>query len=233
MLDGAADAGDRRRNHVAPVGDRGRAEHDHEFRTKAEQFLDRGLQRRLVMRHATLGNDGGAGRRQPLRRDAKGLLHHFRRQPRQQGRDDSDPLDDIGRDPQRATAGRLDRGVAQSCFNAERNELDRRDHLALDHRLVGGKRGKGDGFIDAVDAVDLGAVDHQHAGLGRKQVGAAGKGALDIDAVTGDGLRDAGGGDVLGDVTIFQPHHHDFLDARAGQRLDLGVTDRGAFLEHQ
>ena len=87
MLDGAADARDRRRDHVAPVGDRGGAEHDHELRAETEQFLDRSLERRLVMRHAALGHDGGAGRRQPLRRYPQGLFHHLRRQPRQQGRD--------------------------------------------------------------------------------------------------------------------------------------------------
>ncbi|MGY4334208.1 hypothetical protein ACVWWG_008625 [Bradyrhizobium sp. LB7.2] len=42
MLDLAADPGDGCRNHVAAVGDRRRAEHDHEFSAKGEQFLDRG-----------------------------------------------------------------------------------------------------------------------------------------------------------------------------------------------
>jgi len=34
------------------------------------------------------------------------------------------------------------------------NELHGCDHLAFDHRLEGGQRGKGDGLIDVVDAVD-------------------------------------------------------------------------------
>ena len=85
----------------------------------------------------------------------------------------------------------------------------------FDHRLEGGKRRKGNGFIDAVDAVDRGAVHHQHAGPGREQIGAAGKGALDIDAVAGDRLRDAGRGDVFRDVAVLQPDHDDFLDAGA------------------
>jgi hypothetical protein len=61
---------------------------------------------------------------------------------------------------------------------------------------------KGDGFVDAVDAVDRGAVDHQHAGFRREQIGAAGEGALDMHALAGDRLRDAGGRDVLGDVAL-------------------------------
>ena len=95
------------------------------------------------------------------------------------------------------------------------------------------ERRKSDGFVDAVDAVDRGAIDHQHAGLRRKQIGAAGEGALDIDALAGNRLRDAGGGVVFGDVALLQPHHDDFLDARLVERLDLGRADRGALLEHQ
>ena len=95
------------------------------------------------------------------------------------------------------------------------------------------QRRKGDGFVDAVDAVDRGAIDHQHAGARREQVGAAGKGALDIDAVAGDGVRDAAGGDVFGNVALLEPDHDDFLDAGLVERLDLGRADRGALLQHQ
>ena len=111
--------------------------------------------------------------------------------------------------------------------------LDGRDHLAFDHRLEGGERRESNGFIDAVDAVDRGAIHHQHAGLRREQIGAAGKGALDIDALAGDRLRDAGGRDVFGDVALLQPHHDDFLNAGLVERLDLGRPDRGALLQHQ
>ena len=73
--------GDRRRNHVAPVGDRGSAEHDHQFRAETEQFLDRRRQRGLVMRHAALGDDGGARGRQPLRRHPQGFSTTFGASP--------------------------------------------------------------------------------------------------------------------------------------------------------
>ena len=233
MLDGAADPGDSRRNDVAPVGNRRRPEYDHQLRREPEQFRDRSLKRRLLVRYAAFGHDGGAGGGQPLRRHPQGFLDHFLRQPRQQGRDDPDPLDDIGRDPQRPAAARRHSGVAQLRLDAEGNEFDRRDHLAFDHRFEGGKRGKSDCFIDAVDTVHLGAIHHQHTGFGREQIGAAGKGALDMDAIADDGLCDAGGGDVFGDVAVFEPHDHDFLDARAVQRLDLCGADRGALLQHQ
>ncbi len=99
--------------------------------------------------------------------------------------------------------------------------------------LKADERRKGDGFVDAVDAVDRSAIDHQHAGLRREQVGAAGEGALDIDTLAGNGLRDAGGGHVFGDVALLQPHHDDFLHAGLVERLDFRGTDRGALLEHQ
>jgi len=54
-----------------------------------------------------------------------------------------------------------------------------------------------------------------------------------MDAVAGNRLRDTGSSDVFGDVTLFEPHHDDFLDAGAPERLDLGGTDRGALLQHQ
>src|SRR5207253_7079619 len=48
-----------------------------------------------------------------------------------------------------------------------------------------------------------------------------------------NGLRDAGGGDVLGDVALLQPHHDDLFDTRLLERLDFSRADRGALLEHQ
>ena len=57
MLDLAADLFERRRNHVAPVGDRGCSEHDHQFGAEPEQFLDRRGKRRLLVRHAAFGDD--------------------------------------------------------------------------------------------------------------------------------------------------------------------------------
>src|SRR5262249_7207684 len=83
------------------------------------------------------------------------------------------------------------------------------------------------------DAIDRSAIDHQHAGTRRKQVGAAGEGALDIDAFAGDGLCDRSRGSVLGDVAWLQPHDDDVLDAGLLERGDFGRADRGALLQHQ
>ena len=233
MLDGAPDARYGRRNDVAPVRDRRGPEYDHQLRTEPEQLLDCELKRRLFMWHAALADDGRASGSEPLRGNSQSLVHHFRRQPRQQRRDNTDAFDDIRGDPQRAAACSSHRGIAQLRFHPERNELHGCNHFAFDHRLVGGQRCKRNRFVDGVDAVDLVAVHHQHARLAREQIGAACKGALDVDTLARDGSRDAGGGDILGDLALLKPHHDDFLDPGAVQRLDFGGTDRGALLQHQ
>jgi hypothetical protein len=45
----------------------------------------------------------------------------------------------------------------------------------------------------------------------REQIGAAGEGAIDMHALAGDRLRDAGRRDVFGDVARFEPRHDDSL----------------------
>ena len=63
-----------------------------------QHLVERLRQRRLLVRHAPLGDDPGAGRRQPLLRDPQRLVDHLGGKPRQQGRDDADLLDPVGRD---------------------------------------------------------------------------------------------------------------------------------------
>ena len=197
MRDGPPDAGDGRRDHVAAVGDRRGAEHDDELGAKAEQVLDGSGQRGLLMRHAALGDDGRARRRQTLSGDPQRLVDDLRSQPGQDGRHDADALDDIGRDPQRTLSGRRHGGIAQAALDAEWNELDGADHLAFDHRLERRQGREGDRLIDLVDAIDGGAVDDQHAGLRRKQIGAPGEGAIDMNALARHHLGDVSGGLVL------------------------------------
>ena len=66
MLDAAADRLDRGRDHVAPVGDGGGAEHHHQLGALLQHLVDRLGERALLVRHPALGDDLGAGRRQPL-----------------------------------------------------------------------------------------------------------------------------------------------------------------------
>ena len=90
----------------------------------------------------------------------------FGREAREQGRDHTDLSDAVGRDAQQRSRIVRDRErrIALRSRNGERNDLDGRDHLARNHRLVGRKRRERDGFINLVEAIDPGLVDHQHAG---------------------------------------------------------------------
>src|SRR6185437_3283254 len=81
------------------------------------------------------------------------------------------------------------------------------------------------------DAVDRGAVDHQHPRARGKQIGAAGEGALGQDALAGDGPGDRGGRHVLGNLALLEPHHDDLFDAGILQRFDLARADGRAFLQ--
>ncbi len=57
MLDAPADRLDRGRDHVAPVGNGGGAEHDHELGALAQHLVDRLGERACLVRHAALGDD--------------------------------------------------------------------------------------------------------------------------------------------------------------------------------
>ena len=92
MLDRAADRFDRRRDHVAPVGDRRGAEHDDQLGAGSCSTSSIALRERaLLVRHAPLGDDGGAGRRDARSRVTCSVFSiTFGGKPRQQRRDDAD-----------------------------------------------------------------------------------------------------------------------------------------------
>ena len=60
MLDAPADRRDRGGDDVASVGNGGRPKHDDELGALPQHLLDRGCERALLMRHATLRDDAGA-----------------------------------------------------------------------------------------------------------------------------------------------------------------------------
>ncbi len=70
-------------------------------------------------------------------------------------------------------------------------------------------------------------------GVFRKQVGAAGERALDMDTRPRHGLGDLGRGLVLRDVARLEPRHDDVLDPGRFQRRNLRRPDQRALLQHE
>ncbi len=118
--------------------------------------VDGAGERRLLVRHALLGDDAGAGRRDARGGDLQRLVDHLRRQTRQQRRDDADLLDRIRRDADDRLGARRfgHRLVARGGGDGEGDDLHRRDHLAFHHRLERRQRRQRHRFVDAVEAVD-------------------------------------------------------------------------------
>ena len=83
MLDPAADRFQSRRDHVAAIGDGGSAEHDGHFRAGLEHLIQSARERLAFMRYPALGDDRGAGRRQPVGGNLERLLDDFGGEPRQ------------------------------------------------------------------------------------------------------------------------------------------------------
>ncbi len=77
MIDDAAGRFDRGGNDIAPVGDGRRTEHQHKLRTRLEQVGDGSGDSLVIVRHAPLGQNAGAGRRQAACRHLQRLLHHL------------------------------------------------------------------------------------------------------------------------------------------------------------
>ncbi|MEE3070691.1 MAG: hypothetical protein VX378_06280 [Pseudomonadota bacterium] len=81
------------------------------------------------------------------------------------------------------------RGAAQVCGrHPVCDDLDRRDHAPLPHLLIGRDRGAGDHGIDAVQGVDLVAVDQRHTRFRCQQVHAAREGIGQQHALRCHGL---------------------------------------------
>jgi hypothetical protein len=235
MLDLAADRFQRRGDDVAAVGDGRRAEHDDQFGTGLEHFVDGFRQRCLLVRHALFGDDCRAGRRDARGRNLQRLFDHLGRKPRQQRRDHADLLDLVGRDADdRLRFGRGgDRLVARTFRHRKGDDLHRRDHLAFDHGLERRQRGERHRLVDAVEIVDCRLVHHQHASGLRKQIAASGKRPAGAQARPGNSGSNIGSGLILGDVPRLDTGDDDLLDAGRLQRRDLLGADQRALLEHQ
>ena len=117
--------------------------------------------------------------------------------------------------------------------HGERDDLDRRDHLA---RLDDRERrqcAEGHRLVDEVETVEPVAVEDQEAARLGEEVGASGEGGRGRDIRAGDGGGDAVGRRVLAQIARIEPCRDDMGHAGSGQRLDIGSAQEPAFLEHR
>ena len=233
VLDPPADRFHRGGNHVAPVGNRRRAEHHNKLRASVENLVQRLRQRSLIVRHAALGDDARSGRSQPLLGDFQSLVNDLGRKPRQHRGDHTDLFDLVRRDTDEGRLGNRHCRVARSVADRKRDDLDRRDHLAGHHRLERRQGGKRDGLIDLVKSINAVLVDDQHAGAFREQIGPSGESAVDLHALPRHCCCNRSRSFVFRHVTALEFRDHDLQNTGRFQRLDLGWADQRALLEHQ
>ena len=128
-------------------------------------------------------------------------------------------------------------GAAPRGFGGRRNrpfrrrigdDLDRREHFPGRHHGVRGKRRHRHRFIDAVDGIDSGRIEHDHAGLLRIKICPPRKGGTQPCALAGEGLGDAGRRDIFGDVAGFEPGGGHRSDAGGGERVQIGFRQNAA-----
>ena len=199
------------------------------LRTSCERAGERGA----LVRHAPLGDDRSAGRRQTLVGDFQGLFDDLGREAGKDRRHHADLADAVRRHAQQRLFDARERRIARLLADREGNDLHGGDHLAGDHRLVGRQRGEGDRLVDAVELIDGVLIDDQNAGVLCEQIGAPGKGTIDVHALARDLPGDLGRGNILGDVARFEAGDHDFLNAGGFKGSNFGSADQRALLQHQ
>src|SRR5262249_35007873 len=89
------------------------------------------------------------------------------------------------------------------------------------------------GLVDQFETADGGLADHQYARRLSEQVGAAGEGTVDLDALAGDRRRDLRRRLILRNIARLEPRHHDLADPARLQGGDLVPPDDGALLERE
>ncbi len=235
MLDAAADRLDRRRDHIAPVGDGRSSKDEDELGAGLQHIINGTGECLLVVGDALLGNDRGAGGRQALGSDPQCLVDDLVGKAGQQRRHHADLANPIWRNPHKRSGlfGCGDRAVAGLRRDREWNDFHRGDHFAFDHRLERRQGCEGDQFINQIEIIDRGLVDHQDASRFREQIGAPGKGAVDANALPRDRRGDVGGGNVLRHIRRLHTRHNDLADAGQFQTGNFRFADDGAFLQNK
>ena len=233
MLDAAARRLDGGGNDVAAVGDGGRADDENHIAALPAQGADGGGHLGFVVGAADLGFDVALQPLDALAHDLGRLVKNLFPGRRQSCLHETDRVTGEGGDPHQAAGllRRLGTTLDDAAVHREGDDLDGRHELLGVHRLEGGHRGDGDGFVDPVDRVEGGAVDHRDAAHIGVEIGAPGEGGGLGDVVAGGGGGDALGGRVLADVAFLEARRDDFGDAGRLQGRDVVGAQQAALLE--
>jgi hypothetical protein len=167
MFDLASNGLDGRGDHVAAIGNRRSAEHDHQFGAGIKQLIDCLRKRPLLVRNAPLGDNLGSRRGNTRSRDLQGLFDDFGREPGQQRRHHANLAYRVGRNAYDGLCldGCRHCFIAIGAVHRKGNNLYGSDHFPFDDGLEGRQCRHRDRFIDAVERVDRILVDKQDAGF--------------------------------------------------------------------
>ena len=192
MRDLAAPPNNRGRHHIAPVlGDRRTGDQD-QLAARRQRLIEGGADGVRIVPAAQRQTKPAAQCLDAAFGDGQRLVEDARRSRRRLAHDQRHTLRHEGCQAQRrASVDQLPAGRDPALPDGEGNDLDGRHHLPLAHRRVGRQRGDGDGFVDMIQAVDDGAVDHDNSRLLRMQIATAGVGPAGDQRAAGEDSCDS------------------------------------------
>ena len=182
---------------------------------------------------ADLGFEAALQSLDPLAHDLGRLVEHLFAGRRQGRLHETHGVAGEGGDPHQAAGlyRRLGAALDNTAVHRERDDLDGGHELLGVDRLEGGHGSDGDGFVDPIDRIEDGAVDHRDAVHFGVEIGAPGEGGGPGDVGAGGGGGDALGGRVLADISFLETRRDDFGDAGRLQGRDVVGAQHAALLE--
>ncbi len=233
VLDHAADALERRRDHVAAIHDRRGAEGEDRRAAVRQQLSERLGHRDLVVIAADLGGERAAGGGEAGADPLRGSIEQDGGSFGETRQHQAGAVRLKRRDPQdRRPGGQIAPRVDDGAADRERDDLHRGHHVAGGDGHERGERGEGDRLVERVQPVDPLAIHDAHAGGLGVEVAAPGRRGGRVDMLAGDGVRDPRGGRVLAEVAVIEQRGDDARVTSGGERGQIIRAELAPFLEH-
>ena len=200
--DPSARADQRRRSHVPPVDDGGRAEDQGDVDAVFPERVEAVRHRALVMNDPFRPVERAAQRFQASARNRESLFEKRFLPAPQRGLDQPETPRREGRDPNRRLrrSGQRRHGIENRSLHREGDDLDDGGDGAGGHHPPGCDRRDRDGFVDGVDCMDALDIHDRQTGCGRAQIGPPGEGVVDREPVPTKGLGQPERRVVLADI---------------------------------